>query len=291
MSKILLDPASWHWDRAPLDWGCQSHASPMTGSIQQPLSDRERPPLWLVPASSPWVTGRGLPHDRFQPAVPEWQGEASPMTGSYQQSLSDRERPPPWQVPASSPWVTERGLPHDRFQPAVPEWLREASPMTGSSQQSLSDWERPPPWQVPASSPWVTRRGLPHDRFLPAVPGWQEEGSPMTGSSQQSLNDGEKPPQDRFQAASWPEGLGLGLQGLYSTTNCAGNILGCFTIILQNQIARVDSFTNLTKRWVFRFRLNASNSSHNLISFGKQLHARGPYTANARLQKVSCLNF
>ena len=86
-------------------------------------------------------------------------------------------------------------------------------------------------------------------------------------------------------------GLGLGLQGLYSATNCADNILGRFTIILQNQIARVDSFTNLTKRWVFRFRLNASISSHNLISFGKQFHARGPYTANARLPKVSCLNF
>ena len=86
-------------------------------------------------------------------------------------------------------------------------------------------------------------------------------------------------------------GLGLGLQGLYSATNCADNILGRFTIILQNQIARVDSFTNLTKRWVFRFRLNASISSHNLIFFGKQFHARGPYTANARLPKVSCLNF
>ena len=44
--------------------------------------------------------------------------------------------------------------------------------------------------------------------------------------------------------------LGLGLQGLYSTTNCADNILGCFTIILQNEIARVDLFKNLTKRWV-----------------------------------------
>ena len=85
--------------------------------------------------------------------------------------------------------------------------------------------------------------------------------------------------------------IGLGLQGLYSATNCADNILGRFTIILQNQIARVDSFTNLTKRWVFRFRLNASISSHNLISFGKQFYARGPYTANARLPKVSCLNF
>ena len=85
--------------------------------------------------------------------------------------------------------------------------------------------------------------------------------------------------------------LGLGLQGLYSTINCADNILGRFTIILQNQIARVDSFTNLTKRWVFRFRLNDSISSHNLISFGKQFHARGPYTANARLPKVSCLKF
>ena len=39
--------------------------------------------------------------------------------------------------------------------------------------------------------------------------------------------------------------LGLGLQGLYSATNCTHNILGRFTIILQNQIARVDSFTNL----------------------------------------------
>ena len=85
--------------------------------------------------------------------------------------------------------------------------------------------------------------------------------------------------------------LSLGLQGLYSATNCADNILGRFTIILQNQIARVDSFTNLTKRWVFRFRLNASISSHNLISFGKQFHARSPYTVNARLPKVSCLNF
>ena len=64
-------------------------------------------------------------------------------------------------------------------------------------------------------------------------------------------------------------GVGLGLQCLYSATSCADNILGCFTILLQNQIARVDSFTNLTKRWVFRFRLNASISSHNLISFGK----------------------
>ena len=82
---------------------------------------------------------------------------------------------------------------------------------------------------------------------------------------------------------------GLGLQGLYNATNCADNILGRFTIILQNQIARVDSFTNLTKRWVFG--LNASISSHNLISFDKQFHARGPYTANARLPEVSCLNF
>ena len=86
-------------------------------------------------------------------------------------------------------------------------------------------------------------------------------------------------------------GLGLGLEGLYSATNCVDNILGRFTIILQNKIARVDSFTNLTKRWVFRFRLNSSISSHKLISFGKQFHARGPYTANARLPKVSCLNF
>ena len=75
----------------------------------------------------------------------------------------------------------------------------------------------------------------------------------------------------------------LGLQGLYRATNCADSILWRFTIILQNQIARVDSFTNLTKRWVFRFRLNASISSHNLISFGKQFHAWGPYTANASL--------
>ena len=61
--------------------------------------------------------------------------------------------------------------------------------------------------------------------------------------------------------------------------------------ILQNQIARVDPFTNLTKRGVFRFRLNALISSHNLNSFGKQFHARGPYTANACLPKVSYLNF
>ena len=94
-----------------------------------------------------------------------------------------------------------------------------------------------------------------------------------------------------LQGTCMASALGLGLQGLYSATNCADNILGRFRIILQNQIARVDSFTNLTKRWVFRFRLSASISSHNLISLGKQFHARGPYTANARLPKVSCLNF
>ena len=82
---------------------------------------------------------------------------------------------------------------------------------------------------------------------------------------------------------SWNICLGLGLQGLYNATNFVDNILGCFTIILQNQIARVDSFANVTKIWVFRFRLNASISSHNLISFGKQFHARVPYTANSRL--------
>ena len=43
-------------------------------------------------------------------------------------------------------------------------------------------------------------------------------------------------------------GLGLGLQGLYSATNCADNIPGRFTILLQNQIAGVDSFPNLTKK-------------------------------------------
>ena len=85
--------------------------------------------------------------------------------------------------------------------------------------------------------------------------------------------------------------IGLGLQGLYSATSCADNILGRFKIILQNQIARVDSFKHLTKRWVLRFRVNASISSHNLISFDKQFDAEGPYTANARLPKVSCLNF
>ena len=52
-------------------------------------------------------------------------------------------------------------------------------------------------------------------------------------------------------------------------------------------MAKIDSFT---KRCVFMFRLNASISSYNLISFGKQFHARGPNTANARLPKVSCLN-
>ena len=85
--------------------------------------------------------------------------------------------------------------------------------------------------------------------------------------------------------------LGLGLQGLYSATNCVDKILERFTIILQNRFARVDSFTNLTKRRVLRFRLNASISSLNLSSFGKQFHAKGPYTASARLPKVSCLNF
>ena len=84
---------------------------------------------------------------------------------------------------------------------------------------------------------------------------------------------------------------GLGLQGSYSATNCADNILGRFTIILQNQITRLDSFTNLTKRWVFRFCLNASISSHNLIFVGKLFYARDPYTANACLSTVSCLNF
>ena len=56
-------------------------------------------------------------------------------------------------------------------------------------------------------------------------------------------------------------------------------------------MTRVNSLTNSTKRLVFRFRLNASISSHTLISFGKQFHARGPYTANARFPNVSCLNF
>ena len=41
--------------------------------------------------------------------------------------------------------------------------------------------------------------------------------------------------------------LGLGLQRLYSATNCADNILWCFTIILQIKIERVDLLTNLTK--------------------------------------------
>ena len=70
--------------------------------------------------------------------------------------------------------------------------------------------------------------------------------------------------------------LGVGLQGLYSATNCADNILGRFTMILQNQIARVDSFPNLTKRWILKFCLNASILSYNLFSFGKQFHARDP---------------
>ena len=85
--------------------------------------------------------------------------------------------------------------------------------------------------------------------------------------------------------------LGLGLQGLYSATNCVDNIISRFTIILHNQIARLDALTNFAKRWVVRFRLNASISSHKLICFGKQFHARGPHTANACLPKVSCLNF
>ena len=94
-------------------------------------------------------------------------------------------------------------------------------------------------------------------------------------------------PVDQMPQCTGP--VGLGLQGLYSATNCADNILGCFTIIFQNRIARVDQFTNLTKRRVFMFRLNASISSHNLICFCKQFHTRGPYTANAHLPKVSCL--
>ena len=85
--------------------------------------------------------------------------------------------------------------------------------------------------------------------------------------------------------------LGLGLICLYSAIYCVDNILERFTIIAQNQIARVDSFTNLANRWVFRFRLNASISSHNLISFGIQSYDRGPYTDNAYLPNVSCLNF
>ena len=85
-------------------------------------------------------------------------------------------------------------------------------------------------------------------------------------------------------------GLGLCLICLYSAIYCVNNILERFTIIAQNQIARVDSFTNLANRWVFRFRLNASISTHSLISFGKQSYARGPYTDNAYLPNVSCLN-
>ena len=56
-------------------------------------------------------------------------------------------------------------------------------------------------------------------------------------------------------------------------------------------MARVGSFTNFMKRLVVRVRLNDSNSSHNLISFDKQFHARGPLTTNAHLPKISCLNF
>ena len=54
--------------------------------------------------------------------------------------------------------------------------------------------------------------------------------------------------------------LSLGLQGLYNASNCADNILGRFTIILQNRIARVDSLINLIKKndyigfaWMLQF--------------------------------------
>ena len=101
------------------------------------------------------------------------------------------------------------------------------------------------------------------------------------------------------------KGLGLGLQGLYSATNCTDNILGRFTMILQNRQSRLIHKFNKkmskihfiwyirhNRRKIYQFcRLNASISSHNLISFGNQFHARGTYTANARLPKVSCLNF
>ena len=86
--------------------------------------------------------------------------------------------------------------------------------------------------------------------------------------------------------------LSLGLQGLYSATNCADNILGRLTNSSKSNCkSRLIHKFNKKMSLYFRFRLNASISSHNLISFGKQFHARGPYTANARLPKVSCLNF
>ena len=103
--------------------------------------------------------------------------------------------------------------------------------------------------------------------ILKIIPGgdhaWPAWMSPTGHSSQQSMETGWMPPRHRK----------------HSATNCVDNILGCFSIILQNQIARVDSFTNLTKRWVLRFRLNASISSHDLISFGKYFHAKGPMHA------------
>ena len=50
------------------------------------------------------------------------------------------------------------------------------------------------------------------------------------------------------------------------------------------------SSVNLSKRWVFRIRSNASISLHNLISFAKQFYTTGPQTSNACLPNVWCLN-
>ena len=88
-----------------------------------------------------------------------------------------------------------------------------------------------------------------------------------------------------------PVSIGLGLQGLYSATNCADNILGHFTIIHQNQIARVDSFTNLIKRWVFRFRLNASISSHNLFFLWQPIPCQRPIYCECTLAESIMLEF
>ena len=81
--------------------------------------------------------------------------------------------------------------------------------------------------------------------------------------------------------------LGLGLHGLYNAINCVVNILGRLTMNV-----RVNSFTNLKKRWILGFAWMLQFLPNLiLILFGKQFHDKIPHTANARLPKVSCVNF
>ena len=50
MSKILLDPISWHWDGAPLHWGCQRHGLCVCISVINPIIDVPRKPSWKGPS-------------------------------------------------------------------------------------------------------------------------------------------------------------------------------------------------------------------------------------------------